>query len=52
MIDDPVRPAPDEEVDTVLSELLAQAEKEPVSPRLRELARQLEAALALARSRK
>lgn len=39
----------DPELDKALSELLVQAEKEPISPRLRELAKRLEAALESAR---
>ncbi|WCR18746.1 hypothetical protein [Paracoccus alcaliphilus] len=40
--DDPVL---DPKLGAALSELLAQVDAEPISPRLRELARQLEAAL-------
>lgn len=39
----------DGEVDRVLSDLLAQAEKEQISPRLRALAKKLEVALEDAR---
>ena len=45
-------PVVDPELDKALSELLAQTEKEPVSPRLRELAKRLEAALEDARHRR
>ncbi|MEF9604876.1 hypothetical protein O4J55_22145 [Paracoccus sp. PXZ] len=44
-------PIVDPALDKALSELLAQTEKEAVSPRLRELARRLEAALEDARHR-
>lgn len=44
-------PLVDPELDKALSELLAQTEKEPISPRLRELAKRLEAALEDARQR-
>ncbi|SEH68062.1 hypothetical protein [Paracoccus alkenifer] len=44
-------PLVDPELDRALSELLAQTAKEPISPRLRELAHQLELALAQARLR-
>jgi len=45
-------PVVDPELDKALSDLLAQTAKEPISPRLRELAQQLEAALAQARRRR
>lgn len=45
-------PVVDPELDKALSELLAQTEKEPISPRLRELAKRLEAALEDARQRR
>ena len=45
-------PVVDPELDKALSDLLAQTAKEPISPRLRELAQQLEAALAQARERR
>ncbi|WP_323717950.1 hypothetical protein [Paracoccus aminovorans] len=45
-------PVVDPELDKALSELLAQTEKEPISPRLRELAKRLEAALDDARQRR
>ncbi len=44
-------PLVDPELDRALSELLAQTAKEPISPRLRELAQQLELALAQVRLR-
>ncbi|UFM64464.1 hypothetical protein LOS78_20600 (plasmid) [Paracoccus sp. MA] len=47
-----VDPEPDPELDRALADLLAQTEKEPVSPRLRELARRLETALEDARHRR
>lgn len=45
-------PVVDPELDKALSELLAQTEKEPISPRLRELAKRLEVALEDARQRR
>ncbi len=45
-------PVVDPELDKALSELLAQTAKEPISPRLRELAQQLEIALQDARNRR
>ncbi|REG54134.1 hypothetical protein EQ718_10800 [Paracoccus versutus] len=45
-------PIVDPELDKALSELLAQTEREPISPRLRELARRLETALDEARHRR
>lgn len=45
-------PIVDSEIDKVLAELLAQTEKEPISPRLRELAKRLETALDDARQRR
>ncbi|WP_294923386.1 hypothetical protein [uncultured Paracoccus sp.] len=45
-------PAVDPELDKALTALLEQAENEPVSPRLRELAKRLEAALEDARQRR
>jgi hypothetical protein len=45
-------PIVDPEIDKALSELLAQTEKEPISPRLRELSKRLEAALEDARQRR
>ncbi len=45
-------PVVDPELDKALSELLAQTAREPISPRLRELAQQLEAALRDARQRR
>lgn len=45
-------PFVDPELDRALSELLAQTAKEPISPRLRELAQQLETALRDARNRR
>lgn len=42
-------PIVDPDLDKALSELLAQTEKEPISPRLRDLAKRLEAALEDAR---
>lgn len=45
-------PIVDPEIDKVLAELLAQTEKEPIPPRLRELAKHLEAALEDARLRR
>ncbi|CAM3188945.1 hypothetical protein SAMN04488021_11177 [Paracoccus aminovorans] len=45
-------PVVDPELDKALSELLAQTEKEPISPRLRELAKRLESALDDARQRR
>lgn len=45
-------PVFDPELDKALTELLAQTAKEPISPRLRDLAQQLEAALAQARERR
>ncbi|RDW12819.1 hypothetical protein [Paracoccus thiocyanatus] len=44
-------PVVDPELDKALSELLAQTEREPISPRLRELAKRLETALDDARHR-
>ncbi len=41
----------DPELEKALAELLAQTAREPISPRLRELARRLEAALREARRR-
>ena len=41
----------DPDVDAALAELLIQTQKEPISPRLRELAKQLESALEDARVR-
>ncbi|QRZ12141.1 hypothetical protein JWJ88_05690 [Paracoccus methylovorus] len=45
-------PIVDPDLDKALSELLAQTEKEPISPRLRDLAKRLEAALEDARHRR
>lgn len=45
MTDDKNRPAIDPQLDKALSELLEQAGQEPISPRLRDLAGQLQAAL-------
>lgn len=45
-------PVVDPELDKALSELLAQTEKEPISPRLRALAKRLETALEEARHRR
>ncbi|SIT86685.1 hypothetical protein [Pontibaca methylaminivorans] len=45
-------PVIDPEFDRTLSELLAEAETEPVSPRLRELAKRLEDALSQAKKRR
>lgn len=45
-------PVVDPELDEALSELLAQTAREPISPRLRQLAQQLEAALRDARQRR
>lgn len=42
----------DPQLDKPLTELLAQTEKEPISPRQRELARRLEAALEDVRHRR
>ena len=42
----------DPELDKALSDLLVQTEKETISPRLRELAQQLEQALQRARNRR
>lgn len=52
MANDENGPAIDPELDKVLSELLVQTEKEVISPRLRDLARQLEVALERARHRR
>lgn len=51
MAKDEAGAALDPELDKALSELLQQAEKEAISPRLRDLAQQLELALQRARNR-
>lgn len=51
MTQDKNRPAIDPQLDKALSELLEQAGQEPLSPRLRELAGQLQAALEQARQK-
>ena len=51
MTDDKNRPAIDPQLDKALSALLEQAGQEPLSPRLRELAGKLQAALDQARKK-